>query len=141
MGDGVRIFQLTELEVFGAGYTEAQPREFDGGLTTANLLSEPSSETGRATRLGELYDRDAQIAYAYRALRTASPRGAGGGDLGLSADIRERASRTRQAVSSPVLGDFTVYTHYAHAAEAFNLRPGDRVTPGREIGRMGNTGA
>src|SRR5215204_2320197 len=67
MGDGVRIFQLTELEVFGAGYTEAQPSEFDGGPTTANLLSEPSSEPGRATRLGELYDRDAQIAYAYRA--------------------------------------------------------------------------
>ncbi|HEV2861557.1 MAG TPA: peptidoglycan-binding protein [Pyrinomonadaceae bacterium] len=169
----------------------------------------------------------------YRALRTASPRGTGGGggggDLRLSAQIREGASRTRQAVSSPVLGDFTVtasfmdpdghgykrngayaifssdpqrivriepsrvnlgidyvtpdgrirnwfagtveratyepngygyrvqirtdltyryqgrdypvYAHYAHAAQAFNLRGGDRVEPGQDIGRMGNTGA
>src|SRR4030095_6600133 len=37
--------------------------------------------------------------------------------------------------------DYTVYTHYAHAAEAFNLRSGDRVMPGQDIGRMGNTGA
>jgi hypothetical protein len=37
--------------------------------------------------------------------------------------------------------DYTVYTHYAHAAEAFDLRSGDRVTPGQDIGRMGNTGA
>lgn len=378
MGDGIRIFQRTEPEVFGADHTEL-PAEFDRGLTTASLLSEPSSETGWTTRLGELYERDAWVAYAYRArlvqegdvetttlrpgdrgprvqtlqetlvrfghlspaalatgpgifgrqteaalkefqranglianglydgatravveaitsgvrrgargevvarlqrrlvelnyltpqqvatgpglfgrqtenavrqfqadhgipqtgalgpltyraLRTASPRGAGGGgDLQLSADIRERANRTRQAVSSPVLGDFTVtasfmdpdghgfkrngayaifssdpqtvvrippgrvnlgidyvtpdgrirnwfagtvervtyepngygyravvrtdltyrfqgrdypvYTHYAHAAEAFNLRSGDRVTPGQNIGRMGNTGA
>lgn len=377
MGDGIRIFQLTEPEVFGADYTES-PAEFDRGLTTTSLLSEPSSETGWTTRLGELHERDAWVAYAYRtrlvqdgdveattlrsgdrgprvqtlqetlvrfghlspaamatgpgifgrqteaalkefqranglianglydgatravveaikggvrrgargevvarlqrrlvelnymtpqqvatgpglfgrqtenavrqfqadhgipqtgalgpltyrALRTASPRGAGGGDLQLSAGIRERASRTRQAVSSPVLGDFTVtasfmdpdghgfkrngayaifssdpqtvvrippgrvnlgidyvtpdgrirnwfagtvervtyepngygyravvrtdmtyrfqgrdypvYTHYAHAAEAFNLRSGDRITPGQDIGRMGNTGA
>ena len=376
MGEGIRIFQLTELEVFNADYTEA-PSEFDGGLTTANLLSDNSSETGWTTRLGELYERDALIAYAYRArlvqddtsdtttlrrddrgprvqalqetlvrlghlspaamatgpgifgrqteaalkefqranglianglydgatqsvveaitggvrrgargevvarlqsrlvelnyltpqqvatgpgifgrqtenavrqfqadhgirqtgalgpltyraLRTATPRGEGG-DLQLSADIRERASRTRQAISSPVLGDFTVtasfmdpdghgykrggayaiysddpqtvvriqpsrvnlgidyvtpdgrirnwfagtvervtyepngygyravirtdmtyrlqgrdytvYMHYAHAAEAFNLGSGDRVTPGQDIGRMGNTGA
>jgi len=168
----------------------------------------------------------------YRALRTASPRATGGGgdgDLRLSADIREGTSRTRQSVSSPVLGDFTVtasfmdpdghgykrdgayaifssdpqrivriepsrvnlgidyvtpdgrirnwfagtveratyepngyghrvqirtdltyryqgrdytvYAHYAHAAQAFNLRRDDRVTPGQDIGRMGNTGA
>ncbi|HEX8149248.1 MAG TPA: peptidoglycan-binding protein [Pyrinomonadaceae bacterium] len=378
MGDGIRIFQLAELEVFAADYAGAQPSEFDGGLTAASLLSDTPSETGWTTRLGELYERDARVAYAYRvrlaqdgtsdtttlrlgdrgprvqalqetlvrlghlspaalatgpgvfgrqteaalrefqranglianglydgatqavveavvggvrrgargevvarlqrrlvelnyltpqqvatgpgtfgrqtenavrrfqadhgirqtgalgpltyrALRTASPRGAGGGDLRLSADINERANHTRQAVSSPVLGDFTVtasfmdpdghgfkrngayaifsddpqtvvriqpsrvnlgidyvtpdgrirnwfagtveratyepngygyravvrtdmtyrfrgreytvYTHYAHAAEAFNLRPGDRVTPGQEIGRMGNTGA
>lgn len=378
MGDGIRIFQRTDLEVFGADYTETRPPGADGGLTTASLLSESSSETGWTTRLGELYERDAWVAYAYRArlvqdgdvetttlrrgdrgprvqalqetlvrlghlsaaasatgpgnfgpqteaalkefqrangllanglydgatravveaitggvrrgargevvarlqrrlvelnyltpqqvatgpglfgrqtenalrqfqadhripqtgalgpltyraLRTASPRGAGGGDLQLSAGIRERANRTRQSVSSPVLGDFTVtasfmdpdghgfkrngahaifsadpqtvvrippsrvnlgidyvtpdgrirnwfagtiervtyepngygyravvrtdmtyrfqgrdytvYTHYAHAAEAFNLRAGDRVTPGQDIGRMGNTGA
>jgi peptidoglycan hydrolase-like protein with peptidoglycan-binding domain len=166
----------------------------------------------------------------YRALRTASPRGAGGGgDLRLSAAIDERANHTRQAVSSPVLGnftvtasfmdpdghgyksgganaiyssdpqtivrippsrvnlgidyvtpdgrirnwfggtvqrlsyeedgyghraiirtdltyryegrDYTVFAHYAHAAGPFNLRRGDRVTPGQDIGRMGNTGA
>lgn len=379
MGDGIRIFQLAEPEVFGADYIETQPpSEFDGGLTTASLLSESSSETGWTTRLGELYERDAWVAYTYharlvqdgasdtttlrrgdrgprvqalqetlvrfghlsaaalatgpgifgrqteaalkefqranglianglydgatravveaitsgvrrgargevvarlqrrlvelkyltpqqvatgpgifghqtenalrrfqadhdirqtgalgpqtyRALRTASPRGAGGGDLELSAVIRERANRTRQAVTSSVLGDFTVtasfmdpdghgykrngayaifsndpqtvvriapgnvnlgidyvtsdgrirnwfagtvervtyepngygyravvrtdqtyrfqgrdytvYTHYAHAAEAFNLRAGDRVTQGQLIGRMGNTGA
>lgn len=378
MGDGIRIVQLTELEVSGADYTETQPPGLDGGLTAASLLSEASSETGWTTRLGELYERDAWAGYAYRArlvqdgdvetttlrrgdrgprvqalqetlvrlghlssaalatgpgnfgpqteaalkefqranglianglydgatravveairggvrrgargevvarlqrrlvelnyltpqqvatgpgifgrqtenavrrfqadhgiqqtgalgtltyraLRTASPRGAGGGDLRLSADIRERANRTRQSVSSPVLGDFTVtasfmdpdghgfkrngayaifsndpqtvvrippsrvnlgidyvtpdgrirnwfagtvervsydpngygyravvrtdmtyrfqgqdyavYTHYAHAAEAFNLRAGDPVTPGQDIGRMGNTGA
>lgn len=380
MGDGVRIFQLTELEVFGADYAEFQPRaEFDGGLTSAGLLTETSSETGWTTRLGELYDRDAQAAFlyrtrraqdggpdtstlrrgdrgprvqalqetlvrfghlspaamatgpgvfgaqteralkefqranglianglydgatqavteaitggvrrgargevvarlqrrlvelnyltpqqvatgpgifgqqtenavkrfqadhgiqqtgtlgllTYRALRTASPRGAGGGeDLRLSTEIREGTSRTRQAVSSLVLGDFTVtasfmdpdghgykrggayaiyssdpqtiarippsrvnlgidyvtpdgrirnwfagtvervtyepngygyratirtdltyrhqgrdytvYSHYAHAAEAFDLEAGDRVTPGQDIGRMGNTGA
>lgn len=378
MGDGIRIFQRTELEAFGADYTEAQPSEFDGGPTTASLLSDTSSETGWTTRLDELYERDARVAYAYRArlvqdgapdtatlrrgdrgprvqalqetlvrfghlsaaamatgpgnfgrqteaalkefqranglianglydgatravveairggvrrgargevvaqlqrrlvelnymtaqqvatgpgnfgrqtenalrrfqadhgiqptgalgpltyraLRTGSTRGAGGGDLQLSADIRERANRTRQAVSSPLLGDFTVtasfmdpdghgykrngayaifssdpqtvvrippsrvnlgidyvtsdgrirnwfagtvervtyepngygyravvrtdmtyrfqgrdyavYTHYAHAAEAFNLRADDPVTPGQDIGRMGNTGA
>jgi peptidoglycan hydrolase-like protein with peptidoglycan-binding domain len=379
MGDGVRISQLTELEVFNADYVEAQPpSEFDGGLTAANLLAETSSETGWTTRLGELYDRDAQAAFTYRArltqgggpdtptlrrgdrgprvqalqetlvrfghlsgaamatgpgifgtqteralkefqrangltpnglydgatravveaivggvgrgargevvarlqrrlvelnyltpqqvatgpgifgrqtenavgrfqadqgirqtgnlgpltyraLRTATPRGAGGGDLRLSADIIERAGRTRQVVSSPVLGDFTVtasfmdpdghgfkrngayaiyssdpqtivrippsrvnlgidyvtpdgrirnwfagtvervtyepngyghravirsdmsyryqgrdytvYTHYAHAAQAFGLRSGDRISPGQDIGRMGNTGA
>ena len=40
MGDGVRIFQLTELEVFGAEFTEAQRlSEFDGGLTAANFLT------------------------------------------------------------------------------------------------------
>lgn len=165
----------------------------------------------------------------YRALRTASPRGEGGGDLRLSADIREGTSRTRQAISSPVLGDFTVtasfmdpdghgykeggayaiysgdpqrvvrigpsrvnlgidyvtpdgrirnwfggtverlsyeangyghraiirtdltyryqgrdytvFAHYAHAAGPFGVRRGDRVTPGQDIGRMGNTGA
>ncbi len=378
MGDGIRISQRTELEVSGADYTETQPSGPGGNLTAASLLSEPSSETGWTTRLGELYERDARVAYAYRArlvqdgdvqtttlrrgdrgprvqalqetlvrlghlsaaasatgpgifgpqteaalkefqranglianglydgatravveaitggvrrgargevvarlqrrlvelnyltpqqvatgpglfgrqtenalrqfqadygipqtgalgpltyraLRTASPRGAGGGDLRLSADIRERANSTRQSVSSPVLGDFTVtasfmdpdghgfkrnganaifsddpqavvrippsrvnlgidyvtpdgrirnwfagtvervtyepngygyravvgtdttyrfqgrdytvYAHYAHAAEAFNLRSGDRVTPGQLIGRMGNTGA
>ncbi|MET0649316.1 MAG: peptidoglycan-binding protein [Pyrinomonadaceae bacterium] len=165
----------------------------------------------------------------YRALRTAASRGAGGGDLRLSADIREGTSRTRQAVTSPVLGDFTVtasfmdpdghgfkrngahaifssdpqtivriqpgrvnlgidyvtpdsrirnwfagtverlsyeasgyghraiirtdltyryqgrdytvFAHYAHAAGQFDLLEGDRVTPGQDIGRMGNTGA
>ncbi|HEX8720754.1 MAG TPA: peptidoglycan-binding protein [Pyrinomonadaceae bacterium] len=167
----------------------------------------------------------------YRALRAASPRGGagGGGDLRLSARITERASHTRQAISSPVLGDFTVtasfmdpdghgfksngayaiygddpqtvvrippsrvnlgidyvtadgrirnwfagtvesrsyekdgygyrviirtdmtyryqgrdypvYEHYAHAAGRFEVREGDRVTPGQDIGRMGNTGA
>ncbi|MET0622014.1 MAG: peptidoglycan-binding protein [Pyrinomonadaceae bacterium] len=165
----------------------------------------------------------------YRALRTSAPRGAGGGDLRLSADIREGTSRTRQAVSSPVLGDFTVtasfmdpdghgykpggayaiyssdpqrivrigpsrvnlgidyvtpdgrirnwfggtverlsyeaggyghraiirtdltyryqgrdytvFAHYAHAAGPFSVRRGDPVTPGQDIGRMGNTGA
>lgn len=67
MGDGIRIFQRTELEVFGADYTEAQPPlEFDGGPTAANFLTESSSETGWTTRLGELYERDAQVAYAYR---------------------------------------------------------------------------
>lgn len=164
----------------------------------------------------------------YRALRTAAPRG-GGGDLGLSADIREGVNRTRQLISSPVLGDFTVtasfmdpdghgyksggahaifssdpqtvvriqpsrvnlgidyvtpdgrirnwfagtverlsyeangyghraivrtdltyryqgrdytvFAHYAHAAGPFSVRRGDRVTPGQDIGRMGNTGA
>ena len=40
MGDGIRIFQLAELEVFGADYAGARPSEFDGGPTTANLLSE-----------------------------------------------------------------------------------------------------
>lgn len=378
MGDGIRIFQFTEPEVFGADYAGAQPSESDRGPTAANFLTGFPPETGWTTRLGELYERDAQIAYAYRArfvqdgtsdtttlrrgergprvralqetlvrlghlspaalatgpgifgrqteaalrefqranglianglydgatqtvveaitggvrrgtrgevvarlqsrlvelnyltsqqvatgpgvfgrqtenavrrfqadqgirqtgalgpltyraLRTASPRGEGGGDLRLSADVRERASRTRQTITSPVLGDFTVtasfmdpdghgfkrngayaiygsdpqtvvrippsrvnlgidyvtpdgrirnwfagtvervtyepngygyravvrtdityryrgrdyivYTHYAHAAEAFDLRPGDRVTPGQDIGRMGNTGA
>ncbi|HEY0170039.1 MAG TPA: peptidoglycan-binding protein [Pyrinomonadaceae bacterium] len=165
----------------------------------------------------------------YRALRTAAPSGEGDGDLRLSENIREGTSRTRQAVSSPVLGDFTVtasfmdpdghgyktggayaiysgdpqrvvrigpsrvnlgidyvtpdgrirnwfggsverlsyeaggyghravirtdltyryrgrdytvFAHYAHAAGPFGVRRGDRVTPGQDIGRMGNTGA
>lgn len=376
MGDGIRIVQLTEPEVFGADYTDA-PSEF-GGLTAASFPTEDAAPTGWTTRLGELYERDAQVAYAYRArlaqdgtsetttlrrgdrgarvqtlqealvrfghlspaalatgpgvfgakteaalkefqranglianglydgatrtvveavtggvgrgargevvarlqrrlvelnyltpqqvstgpglfgrqteaalkrfqadhgirqtgalgpltyraLRTASPRGAGGGDLRLSAAITERADHTRQSVSSPVLGgftvtagfmdpdghgykrngayaiyssdpqrvvrippgrvnlgidyvtadgrirnwfagtverlnyepggygyravvrtdltyrfgghDYTVYTHYAHAAGPFDVRAGDRVTPGQDIGRMGNTGA
>src|SRR5829696_4780571 len=66
MGDGVRIFQRTAVEVFGAGQ-DAQLPEFAGGLTAANFLTETSPETGWTTRLGELYDRDAQLAYAYRA--------------------------------------------------------------------------
>jgi peptidoglycan hydrolase-like protein with peptidoglycan-binding domain len=166
----------------------------------------------------------------YSALRTAAPRGeGGGGDLRLSADIREGTNQTRQAITSPVLGDFTVtasfmdpdghgfkeggayaifgsdpqrivrigpsrvnlgidyvtpdgrirnwfggtverlsyeaagyghraiirtdltyryqgrdytvFAHYAHAAGPFGVRSGDRVTPGQDIGRMGNTGA
>lgn len=377
MGDGIRVFQLTGLEVSGADLAET-PSE-SGGLTTANLLSGTSSEAVWTTRLGELYERDAWAAYAfrarlaqdgaagtenlrrgdrgqrvlalqetlvrfghlspaalatgpgtfgerteaalkefqrangliangiydgatrtaveavnggvrrgargevvarlqrrlvelnyltpeqvatgpgvfgrltrnavrqfqadhgitqtgalgpltYRALRTASPRREGEGtDLRLSAQIREGASRTRQAITSPVLGDFTVtasfmdpdghgykrngayalfsrdpqtivrippsrvnlgidyvtpdgrirnwfagtverttyepegygyravirtdltyrlggrdyavYAHYAHAAGAFGLEAGDRVGPGQDIGRMGNTGA
>ncbi|HEX8351693.1 MAG TPA: peptidoglycan-binding protein [Pyrinomonadaceae bacterium] len=376
MGDGFRISERNDLSVFNTGHADALPAESDGGPTAATFPAEISSETGWTTRLGELYDRDAQLAYAYRArlvqdggggasslrrgdrgervealqetlvrlghlsaaamatgpgvfgaqteralkefqranglvanglydgatrmvveavvggvgrgargevvarlqrrlvelnyltpqqvttgpgvfgrqteaalkqfqaehgirqtgalgpttysaLRTASPRGAG--DLGLSVDIRERASRTRQAVTSPVLGDFTVtssfmdpdghgfkrnganaifssdpqtvvrippgrvnlgidyvtpdgrirnwfagtverltyeangyghravvrtdvtyrfqgrdytvYAHYAHAAGPFGVRAGDRVTPGQDIGRMGNTGA
>lgn len=378
MGDGVRIYERTDREVFGAEF-DARPEEFEGAPAASSLTAETSSETGWTTRLEELYDRDAQLAYAYRsrlvqdggpdtptlrrgdrgprvealqetlvrlghlsraalatgpgvfgaqteralkdfqranglianglydgatrtvvdavvggvrrgargevvarlqrrlvelnyltpqqvatgpgifgrqteaalrqfqaehgirqtgalgpltynALRTASPRGAGGaGDLDLSARIREGTNSTRQAVSSPVLGDFTVtasfmdpdghgfkrnganaifsndpqtvvrippsrvnlgidyvtpdgrirnwfagtverltyeangyghravvrtdmtyryqgrdyavYTHYAHAAGAFGVRAGDRVTPGQDIGRMGNTGA
>jgi peptidoglycan hydrolase-like protein with peptidoglycan-binding domain len=376
MGDGIRIFERNDLEVFGADYGDTFASESGGGTTAASLLAETSTETGWTTRLGELYDRDAQLAYAYRArlaqdgeggsaalrrgdrgprvealqatlvrlghlsaadvatgpgvfgarteralrefqranglianglydgatqnvmeaivggirrgargevvarlqrrlvelkyltpqqvatgpgvfgrqteaalrqfqaehgirqtgalgpttyraLRTASPRTEG--DLRLSADIREGASRTRQAISSPVLGDFTVtasfmdpdghgykrngayaiyssdpqrivrippsrvnlgidyvtpdgrirnwfggtvervsyeaegyghravvrteltyryqgrdytvYAHYAHAASPFSVRAGDRVTPGQDIGRMGNTGA
>lgn len=376
MGDGIRVHQFTELEVSGTNY-DTPLSESNSGLTTASLLSDTSSETGWTTRLGELQERDAWVAYAfrtrlvqdgtsdattlrqgdrgprvealqatlvrlghlspaamatgpgifgrqtesalkefqranglianglydgatravveavtdgvrrgargevvarlqrrlvelnymtpqqvatgpgvfgrqtenalrqfqadhgirqtgalgpltYRALRTATPRNEGGA-LQLSAGIREGASRTRQAVSSPVLGDFvvtasfmdpdghgykrngayaifsndpqtvvriqpsrvnlgidyvtadgrirnwfagtvervtyepngygyravvrtdltyrldgrdyTVYAHYAHAAEAFKLRAGDRVTAGQDIGRMGNTGA
>jgi peptidoglycan hydrolase-like protein with peptidoglycan-binding domain len=68
MGDGVRIFQRAELAVFDADAASAQPpTEFDGGLTAANLSAETSSETGWRTRLGELFDRDRQVAYAYRA--------------------------------------------------------------------------
>jgi peptidoglycan hydrolase-like protein with peptidoglycan-binding domain len=378
MGDGVRISERTDMEVFGAEF-DARPTEFEGGPTAASFLAETPTETGWTTRLGELYDRDAQLAYTYRArlaqdgdaaattlrrgdrgarvealqetlvrlghlsraamatgpgvfgaqteralkefqranglianglydgatrtvvdavvggvrrgargemvarlqrrlvelnyltpqqvatgpgnfgrqteaalrlfqaehgirqtgalgpltynaLRTASPRRAGGGDdLGLSARIREGTNSTRQTVTSPVLGDFTVtasfmdpdghgfkrnganaifsgdpqtvvrippsrvnlgidyvtpdgrirnwfagtverltyeangyghravvrtdmtyrlqgrdyavYAHYAHAAGPFGVRAGDRVTPGQDIGRMGNTGA
>lgn len=378
MGDGIRIFQRTEVEVFGAEQT-GTAAEFEGGPVSADFLTEASSEDGWTTRLGELYERDAQAAYlyrarlsrdgegetttlrrgdrgprvealqetlvrlghltpaamatgpgifgakteaalkefqrengliangiydgatqavvtavkggvrrgargevvarlqrrlvelnymtarqvstgpgtfgrqteaalkrfqadhgiqqtgalgplTYRALRTATARAnGGGGDLRLSAAITERANHTRQAVSSPVLGDFTVtasfmdpdghgfkrggayaiysrdpqtivrippgrvnlgidyvthdgrirnwfagtverltydpngygyravvrtdmtyryqgrdytvYTHYAHAAGPFNVRAGDPVTPGQDIGRMGNTGA
>src|SRR5215213_9479695 len=68
MGDGIRIFQLTELEVFGLDYRETQPPlESDGGLTAADFISEGPAETGWTTRLGELYERDARIAFAYRA--------------------------------------------------------------------------
>ncbi len=37
--------------------------------------------------------------------------------------------------------DYTVFAHYAHAAGPFSVRRGDTVTPGQDIGRMGNTGA
>ena len=168
-------------------------------------------------------------AQTYRALQNARPTNNGGGDLDLSARIREGSSRTNQQISSPVLGDFTVtasfmdpdghgyksngawaifsnnaneivritpgnrnlgidyvtndgrirnwfagevvstrnepsgyghriiirtdetfrfngrnypvYSHYAHAARAFNLQAGDRVRPGQNIGVMGNSGA
>ncbi|HEX8189975.1 MAG TPA: hypothetical protein VF586_16580, partial [Pyrinomonadaceae bacterium] len=67
MGDGIRIFQRSEPGVFGADYAGARPSEFGGGWAAAGLLSDNSSEAVWTTRLGELYDRDAQVAYAFRA--------------------------------------------------------------------------
>ncbi len=66
MGDGIRIFERGELAVFSADYA-ARPAESEGN-PAANFLTETSTETGWTTRLDELYQRDGQLAYAYRAL-------------------------------------------------------------------------
>lgn len=212
--------RLVELNYMTAQQVATGPGRF--GRQTEAALKQFQADHGiqQTGALGPL---------TYRALRTATPRGAGGGDLRLSAAITERANHTRQAISSPVLGDFTVtasfmdpdghgfksggayaiysdhpqtvvriqpsrvnlgidyvtrdgrirnwfggtverlsyeadgyghraiirtdltyryqghdytvFAHFAHAAGAFNLRRGDRVTPGQDIGQMGNTGA
>jgi peptidoglycan hydrolase-like protein with peptidoglycan-binding domain len=65
MGDGIRIFQRTDSEIFGADY-DALINASDGVLTTS-LPAEGSSEAVWTTRRGELFERDAQVAYAFRA--------------------------------------------------------------------------